>query len=195
MAKQPRSVTATETLGPVRVWTGVAFRGNSLRLLVLGAVALTAPVAQARPDGAGALRGRLLWATVNVCDTAGHPDGIGIRGSMPGSGRRRIVLFMRFRVQFRRRDGRWASIGAGGDSGYVPVGSGRARVREAGRTFTLTPPGPRRPPHVVRGVVTFEWRRDGIVLRRAQRRTEGGHPNTVGSDPPGFSAAICEIRR
>ena len=27
---------------------------------------------------------RHLWATVNVCDTAAHPDMMGVRGRMPG---------------------------------------------------------------------------------------------------------------
>ena len=47
------------------------------------------------------------WATVNVCDTVGHPDGIGIRGSMPGTGDRDDELFMRLQVQYRRSDGTW----------------------------------------------------------------------------------------
>jgi hypothetical protein len=37
-------------------------------------------------DPAAAARDAGPWATVNVCDTTGHPDGIGIRGSMPGPG-------------------------------------------------------------------------------------------------------------
>jgi hypothetical protein len=139
-------------------------------------------------------RSRLLWATVNVCDTPTHPDTVGIRGSMPGSGLRQERMFMRFQVQYMRSsDGRWHNIGRSGDSGFVPVGSARLRVRQAGRNFVLRPP-PAGGAWLVRGAVTFEWRRDGEVVRRARKRTTAGHPRHTGADPPGFSSATCEIR-
>jgi hypothetical protein len=135
---------------------------------------------------------KLLWTTINVCDTAGHPDGIGIRGSMPGSGDRRERMFMRFQVQsFDARLQQWHNNVADGDSGFLPVGSGRSRVRESGRTFTITPPASGS--YLLRGVVTFEWRQGAEVVRRVRRRTGAGHPDTVGSDPPGFTAATCAI--
>jgi hypothetical protein len=169
---------------------------------VIAAVA----VLLALPGGAGSAgarvtpvdRGRtvyaskLLWTTINVCDTAGHPDGIGIRGSMPGSGDHRERMFMRFQVQyFDVRLQQWHNTGADGDSGFLEVGSARFRVRESGRTFTITPPASGA--YLLRGVVTFEWRHGGEVVRRARKRTAAGHPGTVGSDPPGFTAATCEI--
>jgi hypothetical protein len=134
------------------------------------------------------------WATVNVCDTVGHPDGIGIRGSMPGTGDRRDELFMRIQVQFRRADGTWAAVGRAADSGFVDAGHGDARVRQAGRTFTFMPPAAGKPAYVLRGLVTYEWRRDDTVLRRARRLTGAGHPDTPGADPTDFSAATCSIR-
>jgi hypothetical protein len=135
---------------------------------------------------------KLLWATINVCDTAGHPDGIGIRASMPGSGDRRERMFMRFQVQyFDARLQQWHNNVADGDSGFLPVGSGRSRVRESGRTFTITPPASGS--YLLRGVVTFEWRQGAEVVRRVRQRTGAGHPDTVGSDPPGFTAATCQI--
>jgi hypothetical protein len=158
---------------------------TALALLTAGAVwAPAAPAAQ---------RSKLLWATVNVCDTAGHPDGIGVRGSMPGTGDAADRLFMRFRIQFRGRGGRWRAIGPAGDSGWVDVGSGRARARQAGRTFTVVPPT-RGGAFVLRGVVVFQWRRGGRVVRRGRARTRAGHPGTAGADPPSASAATCTIR-
>ena len=68
----------------------------------LGVIALLMAVL---PAGASARRAdsifhnKRLWATVNVCDTVGHPDSIGIRGSMPGSGDKAELMFMRFQVQ------------------------------------------------------------------------------------------------
>ena len=135
------------------------------------------------------------WATVNVCDTTGHPDGIGIRGAMPGTGDRDDELFMRLQVQFfRRADGTWRGVGRGADSGFLDVGNGAARVRQAGRTFTLSPPAAGQPAFLLRGLVTFEWRaKDGTVLRRTRKRTTAGHRSTAGADPTGFSAAECTV--
>ena len=172
----------------------------TVQLAALTAIALlvvTAPVpALAVPrDQGGGGRDALLWATVNVCDTVGHPNGMGVRGSMPGTGDRRDELFMRLQLQFlRRSDGTWNNVGRAGDSGFIDVGNGAARVRQAGRTFTLNPPAADRPPFLMRGLVTFEWRRDGVVLRRAHRFTGAGHPGTPGADPPTFSAPTCSIR-
>jgi hypothetical protein len=162
----------------------------------LGAIALLlAPV----PATAGArtddpiLHSKRLWATVNVCDTVGHPDSIGIRGSMPGDGDKTETVFMRFQVQyFTPDDARWHNLGAQADSGFVAVGSA-TRTRQSGITFTITPPRAGAAPYLLRGAVTFEWREAGQVVRRARKSTSTNHPNTAGADPLGFSAATCSI--
>jgi hypothetical protein len=161
----------------------------------LGVIALLMAVV---PAGASARRAesivhsKRLWATVNVCDTVGHPDSIGIRGSMPGSGDKAELMFMRFQVQFfDSDDARWNNL-AGADSGFVAVGSAR-KTRQWGNTFTITPPRARSAPYFLRGAVTFEWREAGEVVRRARKSTTAAHPNTAGSDPVGFSAATCSI--
>jgi hypothetical protein len=69
-------------------------------------IALLAAAAAAAPTAASA---RVpapppVWATVNVCDTAAHPNQMGVRGSMPGLARR-SRMYLRFRVQFRNTDG------------------------------------------------------------------------------------------
>ena len=162
----------------------------------LGVLALLMAVA---PAGAAARRtdslvhSKRLWATVNVCDTVGHPDAIGIRGSMPGSGDKAELMFMRFQVQvFDRAGALWRNL-PGADSGFAEVGSGRSRTRQSGNTFTITPPRAGSAPYLLRGMVSFEWREDAGVVRRARRSTTVGHPNTAGSDPAGFSAATCSI--
>jgi hypothetical protein len=161
----------------------------------LGAIALV--MALLAPAGAHAdplLQSKRLWATVNVCDTAAHPDAIGIRGSMPGSGDRSEVMFMRFQIQYLTpADGRWHYLVPGGDSGFVKVGSASARARERGRTFTITPPPATQGSYVLRGVVTFEWREDGDAVRSARKSTTAAHPDTAGSDPAGATAATCQI--
>ena len=161
----------------------------------LGVIALLMAVV---PAGASArqadsiFHNKRLWATVNVCDTVGHPDSIGIRGSMPGDGDKTEVMFMRFQVQlFGAADARWHNL-AGADSGFVEVGSAR-KARQSGNTFTITPPRAGSASYLLRGAVTFEWREDGEVVRRARKSTTAAHPNTAGSDPAGFTAATCSI--
>jgi hypothetical protein len=140
--------------------------------------ALVAPAARA--DVAG------LWATVNVCDTTDHPDEIGIRASMPGA--KKAKLLMRFRAQYRDPStGRWRYV-RDADSGWQKAGRGRA-TRESGYSFEVAGEGTR----VLRGVVSFRWMRNGHVARRARRITESGHKSTAGADPADFSAATCRI--
>jgi hypothetical protein len=160
------------------------------RVTVTLAAVLAFALVAVPPAGAAV---RDPWATVNVCDTAGHPDGIGIRGSMPGGGHG-VRLFMRFAVQYRGPGGRWRAVGAGGDSGWVDAGSAGVRGRrQAGRTFTVTPPASGGA-YLLRGVVRFQWRRGRLVVRRARALTRGGHAGTAGADPPNYSAATCVVR-
>jgi hypothetical protein len=136
----------------------------------------------------------LLWATVNVCDTASSPDTIGVRGSMPGSGRSGEQMYIRFRVQyFSRSEGRWHNITRGADSGWVAVGSARFRVRQAGWSFRFVPPDDGTS-HLLRGVAAFEWRRGDRVVNHAQKRTTARHRSATGADPPGYSSSNCEIK-
>jgi hypothetical protein len=140
---------------------------------------------------AGASAARAPWATVNVCDTAAHPDTVGVRGSMPGLAG--AELFMRFQLQLQHDDGSWSLLDSA-DSGFVDVGRARTRTtKQAGHSFGLTPPAAGHV-YTVRGLVTFEWRaKDGTVLRHARRATTSGHRSTAGADPAGFSAAECNI--
>ncbi|HEV2999683.1 MAG TPA: hypothetical protein VGW75_03000 [Solirubrobacteraceae bacterium] len=135
----------------------------------------------------------LLWATVNVCDTERHPDTIGVRASMPGSGRRGETMWMRFRVQYlSAADGRWHNFTLpGADSGDVRVGRhARYRVRQSGYLFPFAPaPGER---YRLRGSVEFQWRRRGKAVRRVREVTSAGHRPAV-ADPEGHSEATCDV--
>lgn len=147
----------------------------------------------AAQDGPSLDRSPLLWSTVNICDTPSHPDTVGIRGSMPGSGVAQEQMYMRFQLQyFEQQAKEWRDIGASGDSGFVPVGSGRFKQRQSGRNFTVR--APRTGAFILRGSVTFEWRLGGEVVRRARERTTSKHGRTVGADPAGFSAAKCDVK-
>lgn len=169
-----------------------ALRRFALAAGLVAVAALGAGPATAQ-DEPSVYRSPLLWSTVNICDTTSHPDTVGIRGSMPGSGVPKEQMFMRFQLQFfDRKDDAWHNIGASGDSGFVPVGSARFKERQSGRNFTVRPP--RTGAFVLRGAVTFEWRKDGAVVRRARKRTTSKRGPTRGADPSGFSAARCRVR-
>jgi hypothetical protein len=132
-----------------------------------------------------------LWATVNVCDTRAHPDTLGIRASMPGSGRAREEMFIRFSVQYYGADRRWHRAGRRSVSDFIDLGSGDARARQGGWTVKFSRRSAR--PQFLRGFVVFEWRVRGHAVRRAKVVTESGHPSSVGADPKGFSAATCRL--
>lgn len=154
--------------------------------------ALVAAAALAAPATASADIDRdRLWATVNVCDPESREDVVGIRASMPGSGRRSERMHVRIVLQYRDADGDWRRVGKGGDSGWIALGHARVTARQTGRDFEVAPP--REGSARLRGLVLYEWRRRGEVVRRARRRTSGGHGDTLGADPPGASAATCVI--
>lgn len=158
-------------------------RARIITLFVL----LAGPIAAAQ----GSDDSRRVWATVNVCDTAGAPNTIGIRASMPGSRSGAQVRWMRFVVEYHSKvDDRWYRL-EGGDSGFLRVGKGR-RPRQFGRSLRIEPSA--RQPVLLRGRVYFQWRSaGGSVLRRASARTRKGHRSNAGADPTGYSASTCTI--
>jgi hypothetical protein len=170
-----------------------------VRTLLGPAAATAALLALSGPATAGAAdpptvdQSPRLWATINICDTDKHPDTIGIRASMPGSGKVREKMYMRFEVQyFRASTKKWVALGASADSGFQLVGSAKFVRRESGWNFSIMPP-PQGQTFRLRGVVSYEWRVGKKVIRKAQKRTRSKHPGTSGADPKGFSAAECVI--
>ena len=146
---------------------------------------LAAVVALAVAPAPAAARTDDLWATVNVCDTAKHPDAIGIRASMPGTPKG-ARLTMRFRVQYRVDSGDWRDI-PGTDSGWRVV---RGNPAQSGWSFTFAHPTS---PVTLRGMVQLRWRKGGTVLRQAELPTEAGHRSSAGADPADYSAATCTL--
>jgi hypothetical protein len=157
--------------------------------LILLAAAVAAAALPAAAETAP--RNAEPWATINVCDTQAHPNQLGIRGAMPGLARR-TRMYMRFRVQYETLEGEWRMVGTGADSRWHKVANGRRGEHDAGWTFEFKPPATGGA-HVLRGVVSFQWRRDGRVVERDRRITEEGHPGTAGADPEDFSAETCAI--
>jgi hypothetical protein len=151
----------------------------------------------AAPDAALAthtpLRSRNLWATINVCDTPKHADTIGVRGSMPGTGRHGERMYMRIQLEYLdRATQQWTLVGSAGDSHTFYVGAATHKVRQGGMSFAFQPPASGSA--LLRGRVTFDWRRGRKTVYRGERLTEEGHTNAAQADPPGYSAATCEIK-
>jgi hypothetical protein len=148
-------------------------------------LALT-PAANAATTGT-----RDLWATVNVCDTAGSPNEMGVRARMPGDGRRHR-MYMRFLAEFRNSKKQWEPVSGKGASSWLYAGSSLFRTQELGYTFSFDPPKAGSS-YLMRGLVQFQWRsKKGAVVRRTHLATEAGHP-TKGADPKNFTAASCSI--
>ena len=145
----------------------------------------------AKPKPTPVSESKDLWATINVCDTEDNPNTIGIRGSMPGLGRKSSKLQMRFRVQYRV-EGEWRNARRSSDSGWQTVGRTIRQVVESGQNFTFLPPTDGGS-HELRGAVRFRWIRAGETRQYQQRFTEPGHTSTAGADPKNYSAGLCEI--
>lgn len=112
---------------------------------------------------------------------------------MPGDGRSGEQMYMRFRVQYHdAATNRWRFVATDGDSGLLAVGSAREAAREDGRSFQFTP-GAGHAPYRLRGLVSFEWKRAGHVVRDITLATTAGHLSGASADPPGFSASSCVI--
>jgi hypothetical protein len=156
-------------------------------VFAIAAVALLAPPAAA--EVRDPTRSSLLWATVNICDTARHPNAIGVRASMPGTRRRGHRMVLRIRVEYKTPGG-WRRVGRAGDSGELRVGSGWHNAIQIGRTFTYRAGSS---PLRFRAVVAFAWRRGLKTVYRASRITEAGHPQAAAGDPTNYSAATCVI--
>jgi hypothetical protein len=158
--------------------------------LLLAPVAPAAAAVTAKPKPKPpTISSRHLWATVDTCNTAAHPRVIGIRGSMPGTGLKAETMFMRFQVQYQ--DGaNWKSIPAA-DTGFREVGSATFKARQSGQYFTV--PAVAGTSYVLRGLVSFQWRKRGHAVLRAMQVTTAGHAATAGADPAGYSAAACSL--
>ncbi len=132
-----------------------------------------------------------LWATIDVCNPPDQPDTVGIRGSMPGDGESNQTMYMRFRLQYEAASKKWVDLTTEAGSGFVAVGRAKS-TRQAGRSFQLVPV-PGKPAFMLRGVVSFEWRRGSTVVTSVARPTTAGRQSLAGADPAGYSAATCSI--
>jgi hypothetical protein len=155
------------------------------------AIAVACCLSAALPASA-ATRPKDLWATVNLCDTATHPDMMGVRASMPGDAEH-TKMYMRFVAQYYDRSRQiWSDVKGSGVSNWIFVGSGQFARRQGGYTFAFDPPKSGKT-FVLRGTVDFKWTKGRRIVRSAHVNTKGGHAGTKGADPKNYSAGLCEI--
>jgi hypothetical protein len=133
---------------------------------------------------------RHLWATIDACNPPDKRNMVGIRGSMPGTGRKDEKMYMRFRMQYES-DGVWRYIGSSADTGFRLVGAATFKARQSGFYFSIPPVTGTT--YVLRGVVDFQWRKGTKVELSAQQDTTAGHVSVAGADPKGYSAAACKL--
>jgi hypothetical protein len=167
--------------------------GATAAAAMLGAPALAAPATQPSRNkfAASVVNSRRLWATFDVCNPSDQPDTVGVRGSMPGDGRKGDEMFMGFRLQFLRPPRHWANLPGGATPDLMPIGDASVS-RQWGTSFVIRPV-PGKPAFVLRAVATFQWQRGSQVLARTELLTGTGHRSLAGADPPNFSAATCSL--
>jgi hypothetical protein len=137
-------------------------------------------------------KSKLLWATVNICNSPQSPQTFGMRASMPGSGKKGERMWMKFKAQYKSAaDGKWHNFSSeGADSGFQPVGDAKYKARQGGWSMQFEPqPGES---YTLRGVVNFEWRKGTKVVRKAVKQTTTGHKTSV-AEPARYSAATCVL--
>jgi hypothetical protein len=194
----PQYFTASRTCvsrapAPPLSLRGVRFRDRAAVAALIAALAVTPLAADAaKKPPAPKFNVPDLWATVDVCNTAAHPDTIGVRGSMPGTADKHEEMYMRFVIEYQSAEGHWHYFNAGGISGYVRLGDASAASRQAGQNFQLGKNVSAT--YVLRGVIEYDWRLGGRSIATTVRSTTSGHEVAAGGDPPGFSAALCTIQ-
>jgi hypothetical protein len=156
---------------------------------------------------------RPFWATVNICDTSGSPNALGVRTSVPGNGSNERI-WARYTAQWWSSAAQeWKTVGGSGVTDWVYVGGADMSARQAGWTFRFVQPAAGTT-YVMRGAVEYEWRdevgsagrarkaRRGRKAHRAQRvavvrertlLTETGMQGVQGGEPAGTSKAMCLI--
>jgi hypothetical protein len=161
---------------------------RALVSLIAFAVLVAAAPASAAQLGRGP-----QWVTVNVCDSAGQPDVMGVRASLPGDGSG-AQMFVRFTAQWHDNAQKaWLPVAGAATSPWLRAGSARHLSRQAGWNFAFQPP-PSGGAFLLRAVAALQWRLGATVVRSASLVTASGMAGVMVGDPAGTSRASCLIR-
>ena len=148
--------------------------------------------AQIRKAVAGAERSKLLWATVNVCQTNGkhaaHGGSIGVRGQMPTLG---FAATLGMTIQLNRYSAKSKSFVAlpyPTAKTTVSPGTFATDLHQDGAVFPFSGPA-----GLLNATVTFSWTRAGKLLGSTTEQTTAGHRDAAGGRPAHHSTAQCQL--
>jgi hypothetical protein len=148
--------------------------------------------AQIRKAIAGAERSKMLWATVNVCQTKGvqaaQGGSIGVRGQMPTLG---FASTLSMTIQLNRYSAKTKSFVAlpyATAKTTVSPGTFATDLHQDGAVFPFSGPA-----GLLNATVTFSWTRAGKLLGSTSQLTTAGHRDAVGGRSPRYSAARCQL--
>jgi hypothetical protein len=163
-------------------------QATSVTSTTMGSAANHEPTpAQIRSAVAKAERSKQLWSTINVCDTKHHPNAVGIRGQMPSLSFP-SALYMHVQVDYWNYGAKKFEPDPGVDQ-LVSLGDPAREIVQGGALFKFKPPA------VLAGTITFEWKLHGKLIGSKRRATGGGHKNAKFGDPPGYSSNDCRVNR
>lgn len=126
-----------------------------------------------------------LWATINICNSKGHRDEIGVRGQMPSLGfPSRLVMV--FQLLYWSANKHTYLPVAKSRHPYV-VGESSTATIQYGVSYSFSPKV------TLIGEITFKWFRGPFLLGEVARKTTAGHKDVSDAAPPHYSVAICSI--
>jgi hypothetical protein len=149
-------------------------------------------VAQIRKAVARAERSKMLWATVNVCQTTGkhaaQGGSIGVRGQMPTLG---FASTLSMTIQLNRYSAKSKSFVAlpyATAKTTVSPGAFATDLHQDGAVFPFSGPA-----GLLNATVTFSWTRAGRLLGSTTQQTTAGHRDADGGQPAHYSTAQCQL--
>jgi hypothetical protein len=152
-----------------------------------GAAATSNPTAaQIKKAIARAERSKLLWATVNICNSKRYPDTIGIRGQMPSLG---FAAWLSMNIQlnyYSPADKQFIPLPSGGTH-TTRLGRSSVKLQQGGATWNFNKPV------LLDASVQFVWRRAGKLLGETTQTTTAGHRTEQFGSPTHYSAKQCQI--
>jgi hypothetical protein len=148
--------------------------------------------AQIRKAIASAERSKMLWATVNVCQTKGDNaaagGSVGVRGQMPTLG---FASTLSMTIQLNRYSAKSKSFVAlpyATAKTTVSPGTFATDLHQDGAVFPFSGPA-----GLLNATVTFSWTRAGKLLGSTAQQTTAGHRDAAGGRPAHYSAARCQL--
>ncbi len=132
---------------------------------------------------------KLLWATINICNSRRFPHTLGVRGQIPSLG---FAAWMSLQIQvnfYSKANHRFEPSPNANATKLVRLGRAATQLEQGGQSFFPFPPHS----GLLNATIEFRWRRSGKLLGETTRRTTAGHPSADFGSPPHYSAKQCLI--